>query len=101
MRQAVSPSDPLVLGLQNAQSGLFTDLTYSCAEWLLAPQGLFKTHKFELTNACAIGTNEGPIVLATKRSQSLAPVCLLCGHGCRVMSEAGSRGPGKDTHSNY
>ena len=86
MRQAISPSDPLVLGLQNAQSGLFTDLTYSCAEWLRAPQGLFETHKFELTNACAIGTSEGPIVLATKRSHSLDPVCLLCGHGCRVTA---------------
>lgn len=76
--------DPLVVGLQNAQAGMCTNFSYSCSEWLPAPTGLFATHKFSVRNACAIGTSEGPIVVANKTTQNIAPVCLLCGHQCRV-----------------
>lgn len=83
MRRQISAETPLVLGLQHQRSGVFADFRFTCFEWI-PPGSLFQSSKFNLENLCAAGTEEGSILLFTKQTTSLAPVCLLCGHQAKV-----------------
>ncbi|OHT00595.1 hypothetical protein TRFO_32708 [Tritrichomonas foetus] len=79
MRSVIESEMPLIVAVQHAKSGLFSDFHFSCFEWILFDK-LFRSQSFNLPNLCAAGTEEGPILLISKLAQSIVPVCLLCVH---------------------
>ncbi|KAH0788911.1 hypothetical protein GPJ56_007123 [Histomonas meleagridis] len=58
---------------------------FTCFEWVSTGK-LFHSPSFNLSNLCAVGTSEGPILLVSKLAQTIVPVCFLCGHKSPVTS---------------
>lgn len=83
MRRDIDPDIPLIIGIQPSDDFLYSDLHYSALEWIF-PGKLFHSPSFKLKNLFAVGTLEGPIILASKIQQSIIPICFLCGHKTEI-----------------
>jgi hypothetical protein len=79
----VDPASDFAIGFQYKGSGLFSKFRYSCFSWVKVGK-LFNELSAKMTFACAVGTEEGPIILAMKGPQNLHPVALLCCHSACV-----------------
>ena len=83
MRSVIESEMPLIVAIQHSKSGMFSKFHFTCFEWIIHGK-LFHSPAFNLKNLCAAGTEEGPILLISKLTQSIVPVCLLCVHKRKV-----------------
>lgn len=85
MRSVIESEMPLIVAIQHSKSGMFSNFHFTCFEWIIHNK-LFRSPSFDLKNLCAAGTEEGPILLISKLTQSIVPVCLLCVHKRKVTN---------------
>ena len=81
MRSVIESEMPLIVAIQHSKSGMFSKFHF---EWIIHGK-LFHSPSFNLKNLCAAGTEEGPILLISKLTQSIVPVCLLCVHNEKLQ----------------